>query len=97
MPVYAIALINIHDRDTYGEYEQAFMPVFEQFSGRLLAVDEAPIIKEGTWDHTRTVLLEFPDQQAFDDWYQSDAYQHIVSHRFNASEGHVAVLQGLTS
>jgi len=35
-------------------------------SGKLLAVDEAPTVKEGDWPYTRTVLIEFPDAEAFD-------------------------------
>ena len=35
-------------------------------SGKLLAVDEVPTVKEGDWPYTRTVLIEFPDAAALD-------------------------------
>ena len=66
MAVYAVALINIGDRAGYAKYEQGFVEVFRQHSGKTLAVDESPIVKEGEWEYTRTVLIEFPDAQSLD-------------------------------
>ena len=66
MTVYAIALLNIADRERYGAYQQGFLEIFSRYSGKLLAVDEAPTVKEGDWPYTRTVLIEFPDAEAFD-------------------------------
>ena len=97
MSVYAIALINSTDRTGYAAYEQGVMAIFNQYKGRLLAVDETPVVKEGEWHHTRTVLLEFPDQAELDRWYHSDAYQALARHRFAASQGAVAVIQSLSA
>ncbi len=96
MSVYAVALINIHDRAGYGTYEQGFMEIFARHRGKLLAVDEAPTVLEGDWPWTRTVLLEFPDQAALQAWYESDDYQALARHRFAASEASVAVLKSLS-
>jgi uncharacterized protein (DUF1330 family) len=95
MSVYAVALITIHDRDAYARYGQGFMEIFEQHSGRLLAVDEAPHVLEGEWPWTRTVLLEFPDQAALDGWYRSADYQALAQHRHQCSDAAIAVLRGL--
>jgi uncharacterized protein (DUF1330 family) len=95
MTVYAIALINISNRDEYAAYEQGFMRIFAKYQGKLLAVDEKPVIKEGSWPYTRTVLLEFPSNDELDRWYHSDEYQSLASHRFNASSGSIAVVNGL--
>jgi hypothetical protein len=35
MTVYAIALINIADRERYGAYQQGFMEIFSRYSGKL--------------------------------------------------------------
>ena len=63
MSVYAVALIHIHDRDGYRNYEQGFMEIFSRYEGKLLAVDESPTVMEGEWPWTRTVLLEFPTRR----------------------------------
>jgi len=96
MTVYAVALIDISDRAGYARYEQGFMDIFSRFGGKLLAVDEAPIVKEGNWPHTRTVLVEFPDQAEFDRWYESDAYQALAKHRFASSEASIVLIRSLT-
>ena len=95
MTVYVVAKINIQDRERYGRYESGFAEIFQQYDGELLAVDEAPIEIEGTWDATRTVLLRFPSKAALDAWYHSDAYQALAQHRFAASEANIAMIEAL--
>jgi uncharacterized protein (DUF1330 family) len=97
MSVYAIALINISNRDEYSAYEQGFMRIFDKYQGKLLAVDEKPTIKEGSWPYTRTVLLEFPSNDELDRWYHSDEYQSLARHRFSGSQASIAVVNGLPS
>ena len=62
MTVYAIAQLRFTDRDAYDRYQAAFMEVFERYSGRLLAADEAPHVVEGRWDRDKVVLMAFPDE-----------------------------------
>ena len=95
MSVYVIALINISDRNGYAKYETGFMEIFSRHQGKVLSVDEAPVIKEGTWPYTRTVLIEFPSQAEFDRWYHSDPYQALAKHRFAASQASIAVVKSL--
>ena len=97
MTVYAIALLNTLDRERYGTYQQGFMEIFSKYSGKLLAVDEAPTVKEGDWPYTRTVLIEFPDAQAFDAWFNSPEYQALAKHRHAASTGSIAVIKRFTA
>lgn len=95
MAVYAVALIDIHDRDSYGRYENAFMEIFSKYQGKLLSVDESPTVLEGEWPWTRTVLLEFPDEEKLRAWYDSEAYQALAQHRFAGSQASIAVIKGL--
>ena len=96
MTVYCIALLNIADRERYGEYTRGFREIFSRYSGKMLAVDEAPTVKEGDWPHTRTVLIEFPDADAFDAWYNSPEYQALVKHRHAASTGSLVLIKSFT-
>ncbi|MGZ5874289.1 MAG: DUF1330 domain-containing protein [Bradyrhizobium sp.] len=96
MTVYAIALLSIADRQRYGTYERGFVDIFSQYGGKLLAVDEAPTVKEGDWPYTRTVLIEFPTAEAFDAWFDSPEYQALAKHRHAASTGSIAVIKSFT-
>jgi hypothetical protein len=49
MPVYLVAQLNIHDRETYAKYGSAFMDIFNPYGGKLLSVEEAPEVLEGEW------------------------------------------------
>ena len=95
MAVYGIAQITIADRAAYDRYQAGFMEVFGRFKGQLLAVDEAPAVLEGDWTATRVVLMRFPDEAAFRDWYDSPAYQEIARHRHDGSTGVVLLAKGL--
>ena len=91
MTVYLIAQLQIHDRGQYAPYESGFMEIFAKYDGRILSVDESPNTLEGEWDHTRTVLIEFPSKEAADAWFYSDEYQALAEHRKAASDGSIVM------
>lgn len=93
--VYGFAQITVHDPDRYSRYEENFMTILGAHGGRLIGFAQPPDVIEGAFDATRAVLLEFDSRDAFDGWYQSDAYQDIVKHRHAASEGSVILITGL--
>jgi uncharacterized protein (DUF1330 family) len=95
MPAYVLAELTIEDRAEYGRYEAAFMDVFRRFRGELLVVDEKPLVIEGDWKHTRTVLIRFPDAAEAERWYRSPEYQAIAQHRWRASRANAVILRGL--
>lgn len=95
MTVYAIATLNIHDRSTYANYESGFMAALQNYHAKILSVDESPLVLEGQWTFTRTVILEFSDADELQRWYNGDEYQAILPHRKAASNGHVVVVNGL--
>ena len=97
MTVYIVARITISDRESYANYEQGFMPVFNLFDGKLLAVEESPHILEGDWACTRTVLAEFPDRDMALAWYNCPEYQAILPHRLRGAEADIAIINGLPS
>jgi uncharacterized protein (DUF1330 family) len=94
MPVYLIAQLNIHDRETYAKYGSGFMDIFSRYGGRLLSVDESPKVLEGECRHTRTVLLEFPSEELALSWYHSVEYQDLSRHRRAASSANLVLLKG---
>lgn len=94
MAVYGVAHITITDRAAYDRYSAAFMAVFSQFNGSLLAVDESPEAIEGEWSATRLVLMSFPDKAAFHDWFDSPAYQAIASDRHAGSTAVILLARG---
>ena len=49
---------------------------------------------EGTWEHPRTVIIEFPSREAAEGWYRSADYQKIIGLRHQSSKGNLVILDG---
>ena len=81
MAVYIISRLTIHNRAEYDKYENQFAEVFAKFNGKVLSVDEEPIVLSGEWEATRSVILEFPSKEDAFAWMKSDEYQRISEHR----------------
>ena len=95
MSVYIIARFNIHDRSEYDKYSAGFLEVFEKFDGKMLSVDEDPMVLAGAWDDTRSVIIEFPSKESALAWLTSDDYQAIARHRNAGSTANSVVVEGL--
>jgi uncharacterized protein (DUF1330 family) len=97
MTVYLVGQINIRDRDEYRAYESGFMEIFSRYRGRLLSVEESPDVLEGSWPHTRTVLIEFPSKNEAMAWYRSEDYRKLAERRLASSEGNIILIKGRDS
>ena len=95
MTVYAIAQLKFTDRDAYNRYQAAFMEVFQQYSGTLLAADEAPQVVEGQWQRDKVVVMSFPDETSFREWAESPDYQRISEDRRAGADTVVLLVQAL--
>jgi uncharacterized protein (DUF1330 family) len=94
MSAYIIALIEMHDREEYRKYQAGFRELFSQYDAESLVVEEAPTVLEGEWPYTRTVVLRFADENEAKRWYESDAYQTLVQHRFRAAKTNLILAKG---
>ncbi len=81
MTVYAIAQIEIFNRDAYDRYQAKFWGVFRQFEGTLLVNNESPKQLEGEWTKDKIVMMSFPNEEAFNAWAFSPQYAEILKDR----------------
>lgn len=93
MSCYIIAQIKINDREEYDIYENGFDEIFAKFKGIIVAVDEDPVVLEGEWPYTRTVLIRFPNEKEARRWYESPEYQRLAEHRHRASTGNIVMVK----
>ncbi len=94
MSCYFVAQITIHDRAAYTKYLDGFDDVFAKYKGTVVAVDEHPVVLEGSWPRTRFVLIRFPDATEARRWYDSDEYRALVRYRHAASVADVFLVEG---
>ena len=95
MSVYIIARFKIHDRSEYDTYSAGFAEVFRQFDGKMLSIDEDPLVLAGEWEDTRSVIIEFPSKESALAWMTSDAYQAIAKHRDAGSTANSILVNSL--
>ena len=95
MKHYFIAQIRINDPSEYDDYLEEFDEIFSRYKGEYLAIDESPVLLEGEWDYTKSVLIRFESKKDFEDWYYSEDYQRILKHRLNSSKCDTILAEGL--
>lgn len=94
MTCYLVGRIAIHDRERYGRYAAAFMPVLKQYGGRLLVSEETPEPLESEWDGRKLVLLAFESRDAALAWANSPEYRTIAQDRIAGSDAIVVLAEG---
>ena len=95
MPAYAVA----HMRQvTMGpavvEYLQRIDATLAPFGGRFIVHGGEVEILEGSWPGF-LIVIEFPDRNRVSAWYNSVAYQEIVTLRTDNSESDVVMVDGV--
>ena len=95
MPAYAVA----HMRQvTMGpavvEYLQRIDATLAPFGGRFIVHGGEVEILEGSWPGF-LIVIEFPDRDRASAWYNSAAYQEIVTLRTDNSESDVVMVDGV--
>lgn len=95
MSYYFIAQIKINDVNEYQNYIDKAGSIFKKYNGEYIAIDNDPIVLEGKWDYTRTVLIKFKSKIDFEDWYCSDEYKEALAHRLNAADCDTLLVKGI--
>jgi len=95
MPAYAVA--HMH-QVTMGpavvEYLQRIDATLAPFGGRFIVHGGEVEILEGSWPGF-LIVIEFPDRDRASAWYNSAAYQEIVTLRTDNSESDVVMVDGV--
>jgi uncharacterized protein (DUF1330 family) len=90
---YAIFQEKIEDWDRYmEEYLPTASETIEDHGGEVIVGIPDPDIVEGEWDHSLTVVVEFPSVAAAQAWYSDPAYEEVKQIRIESSEYANAVI-----
>jgi len=93
MPAYVVAMMSVHDADTYRNYTDRTPPIVKKHGGRFLTRGETVTSVEGKNYDGRMVLLEFPSKAHVEDWFADPEYQEAMKFRHAASMMHRLLLQ----
>ena len=93
MPAYVVAMMHVHDPETYSSYTDRTPALVKMYGGKFLTRGEPITCVEGKVYDGRMVLLEFPDAAAVDAWYRDPEYQEAMTFRHAASTMNYLMVQ----
>ncbi|WP_166814473.1 DUF1330 domain-containing protein [Bradyrhizobium sp. 1(2017)] len=97
MPAYFVVRGVIHDRTAFQDYAARSPAVLASFGGRHIARGGKTIVFEGAADRAHVVVAEFPDFDAAERCYRSDAYQSILPLRRDSATLEFVLVDGVSS
>ena len=83
---YAIGHITVRDEQKWAEYRDKIAKTLEPWQATLLFRGSKQRILGGTHKHTDTVVLQFPNLESLNGWFDSAAYQDIIPLRIEAAD-----------
>lgn len=83
---YAIGHITVKDEDKWAEYREKIVTTLLPWNARLVFRGNKVRVLGGSHKHTDTVVLQFPDLDSLNGWFDSEAYQAIIPLRMQAAE-----------
>ena len=84
MPVYVVNAYDIHDFETFKNYPPQVRPLFVRYGAKVIAMDTHPKVLEGV-PKTMNAIIEFPSEEAVNQFYNDPAYQSIIHLRHNST------------
>ena len=90
MAAYVIANIQITNAEGFAEYPPLAVRTVSAHEGEILVGDFESEMVEGT-ANPLTVVIRFGSKEAARGWYESVAYQAIISRRTDNSEGFLLI------
>lgn len=94
MPAYMLVEIAIHSPEVYEEYKKKTPTSLLPFEGKFLVRGLPVEALEGSWDHDRLVILEFPTREKALAWYHSADYQSAKKLRDQAATSRFLLIGG---
>ncbi|MGW0783149.1 DUF1330 domain-containing protein [Streptomyces sp. NPDC002913] len=96
MSAYVLVNVRTSDgSDEMAEYSRTFPATLEPYGGRFIVRGGDIDVREGSWDGTWLVVLEFPSLGRARQWYESDAYREAAALRTGHADLDFLVVDGL--
>jgi uncharacterized protein (DUF1330 family) len=97
MPAYAVAqLLNVTMNEALQTYVRSIDDTLRPYSGRFIIHGAAKESREGV-SPGDLIIIEFPDIASARAWYDSPAYQALISLRRQSSEGELFLINGVSA
>lgn len=84
MPVYVVNAYDIRDFELYKNYPPQVRPLLQKHGAKVLAMETNPRALEGE-PRTMNAIIEFPSEEAVDNFYKDPAYQAFIHLRHQST------------
>jgi len=95
MKAYMIAHIEVTDPELMKKYREKVPTIIEKYNGKYLVRGGDSLLLEGDLFKHRMVLVEFPDRESAEKFYNSEEYAPIKKMRLNAGNNSSVIVDGL--
>jgi uncharacterized protein (DUF1330 family) len=97
MSAYIVSRVRIVSAEAMQRYMKEAPATVAAFGGRYLVRGNDVQALEGTWEHERMVIVEFPDKDAALAWYHSDVYRPLRDLRQVSASAVILLADGVPS
>ncbi len=94
MPAYIVVQIKVNDPVSYEGYKELAPPAIAAYGGRYLLRRGSVKTLEGSWNPSRFVILEFPDRERAQSWWDSAEYAEAKALRNASADSEMILVDG---
>jgi uncharacterized protein (DUF1330 family) len=94
MPAYLIAFLEVTDPQQYAQYTQRTPAAIARYGGRFIVRGGKTKTLEGPQEKRRVVVIEFPDFDRAEAFYNSEEYQQAKTFRGGAANANFVLVEG---
>lgn len=97
MAAFVIVDIVIRDKELYEEYKRLTPATIAAFGGKFVVRGGTTVTMEGDWQPGRIVILEFPDMEHAQQWWNSSDYEKAKQIRWAAADTNMIFVEGYST
>jgi uncharacterized protein (DUF1330 family) len=94
MTIYAIARIDVTDKEGFRRYAQEVPATLAKYGGRYLVQGGPFEVIEGEWKPRLLVVVEFPSRERLEAWYNSEEYKPLLELRKRSAKTDAVIAEG---
>jgi uncharacterized protein (DUF1330 family) len=95
MPAYCFFdILKIKDETKMAIYREQVFNTVAKYEGKYLVIGGNAEVMEGNWQPTFPVLIEFPNLDQAQRWYNSEEYKTLKDLRLSAVDSNAFFVQG---
>ena len=94
MAYFMVVEVDVHDPEAYRDYTAQTPGLIAKYGGNWVIRGGEATTMEGGWNPGRFVVVEWPDKESFQRFYDSPEYQEVLKIRFEHATSRAFGIEG---